>query len=180
MVPVAAKPVRWAPLSNINVVVDQAKAYVDASQVGSADGIEVTATESAVLSALSLGAAVAGAGGAEGGFGGAGSGSVALNVVANTVGAYIVGSTGAGKGVSSASGAIRLTANDAAVLTATAGSLDIAGAGGSGGGTAVAVGASIATNIMVDTVKAFIDASSVSTSVMTSRSTPTISRRSQP
>ena len=54
----------------VNVVANQNQAYIDSSTVSSAGSLDLSAKETGIVSALSIGAAVAGAGGAGGGTGG--------------------------------------------------------------------------------------------------------------
>ncbi|MDK9703142.1 MAG: DUF4347 domain-containing protein [Sulfuritalea sp.] len=139
-----------------NNIENQVKAYIDSSTVNSVASLELTAQETGVITAVSIGAAVAGAGGAGGGFGATASGSGSGNTVKNTVAAYVAGTTSASS-VSSSSGAVKLTATDATAITAVSGSLSVSGAGGAGGGAAGAVGVSASNNDIANTVSACID-----------------------
>ena len=146
--------------ASTNSIQNEVKAYIDSSTVTSAASLEITAQETGAISAVSIGAAVAGAGGAGGGFAASAAGSGSGNTVRNTVAAYIGGSTTLAN-VSSTAGAVKLSATDATAVTAVAGSLSVSGAGGAGGGGAVAVGVSAASNDIGNTVSAYTDHASV-------------------
>jgi hypothetical protein len=148
--------------SAVTNVQNTVKAYIDASKVTSNANIELSATESSYVTAVSIGAAVAGSGGAGGGFSGSAAGAGSANTVRNTVSAYINNSTGANKGVSSTGGAIKLSATDATHISAIGGALAGAGAGGAGGGAAVAIGVSAASNDVANTISAYVSNSTVS------------------
>ncbi|MCH8129679.1 MAG: hypothetical protein IIC70_07260, partial [Acidobacteria bacterium] len=125
-----------------NVIVNKTTAYIDDSDVISSDGgINLNAASVAVVTAPTFG----GGGGGTFGFGG----SLALNVVVNTTSAYI--SNGADV---EATGDIGAMAIDTSVVTAVAGG--IAGAG------KAAIGAGVATNVVVNDIFAYIDDAEVS------------------
>src|SRR5207247_5965814 len=88
----------------------------------------------------------------------AGAGAGSGNTINNTTEAHLARST-----VSTDSGrTVRVLAADNSSINASAGALGIAIAGGGGGGGAAAGGASMAVNMITNTVRATVDASSVS------------------
>ena len=142
-----------------NVVANTVSAYIDHANVSTAaHDIELSATESAALWALSMGGAGAGAGGAGGGAVLAVAGAASVNVTSNKALAYIANTSVV---TAPAATSVKLTATDTSAISAIGGGMAGSGAGGAGGGAAGAVGASVATNTTTNQVKAYIDSSQV-------------------
>nr|WP_293778378.1 DUF4347 domain-containing protein [uncultured Oxalicibacterium sp.] len=143
-----------------NNIQNSVSAYIDNSLVTSAGGVSLSAMQTATIESLSIGGAVAvqaGGGGAAVAAAGAGSN----NTIKNTIAAYVNNSLGSTKGIR-ASGAIALTASDDATITANAGGVGIAIMGG-GAGAGVSMGIAAATNVIENTVDAYFDKATVST-----------------
>ncbi|MBD2516808.1 DUF4347 domain-containing protein [Nostoc sp. FACHB-973] len=136
------------------------KAYIDNSTVSSLSGVELTATSTANIRALSMGGSVSGAGsatGLAGAFAGAGAGS------GNTIVSEIEAAIKNGATVN-ASGNVKLSATDKSTIKADAGGVAIGVALGSTTGAALTFGAAIAENDIDNTVKATINRSNVTAS----------------
>ena len=118
----------------------------------SAGAVTLTATDNSTITANAGGAGVAGAGGAAGGVSIAVGFGVAHNDIANTVEAYINGST-----VSATSGNVSLTAQETSTSygLSVGAALALAG-GGIFAGSAAGTGG-MSENTIANTVEAFID-----------------------
>ncbi|MBD2412394.1 hypothetical protein FACHB389_10860 [Nostoc calcicola FACHB-389] len=142
-----------------NTVSDTTKATIDGSPVVG-NSVALSANSTANIDAFTLGAALSGATGNGGGVTGSGAGSSSNNTISNTIEASINNSNN----VTADSGSVTLSAIDTSTINADAGGVAVALAGGSSGGTAVSVGAAIATNTIDNTTKATIDKSTVNAS----------------
>ncbi|HEV3085266.1 MAG TPA: hypothetical protein VGY66_36260, partial [Gemmataceae bacterium] len=143
----------------INHIADTDEAYMHASTVqATGHNVTLTATETGLIEALSVGGAVGvGAGGGDGvGVGAAGAGSG--NTIANFVYAYIA----AGSLVTTLNGGnVVLMATDTSTITANAGGVGIGAAIGGANGTGVSFGVAASTTDIENNVKAYIDGSTV-------------------
>jgi len=125
----------------VNDIADSVDAFVDGSTITAAAGsVELGASSTAAISALTLG----GSGAANFALGG----SVSTNLLRNSIGAYISDSA-----TVTARGRVGVTAADKARIRG--------GAGGIAGSKSNAVGAALATNDILDTTKAYVEASTV-------------------
>ena len=142
----------------INDIENQIRAIIDHSTVTAASNVELTATSSATVDALTIAVAVGASGGEGKGFtfGGAGSGSG--NTIKNIVEAGIKNGS---KVTTNGTGLVKLSATDTSTITADAGGVGIALAGGQGGGTALTAGVSVAINDIENQIRAMIDSSTV-------------------
>ena len=132
-----------------------------ASKVTSAaSDVELSATSSPEIKALTIGVAVGATGGA-GGIAGSGAGSGSGNTIGSTTEAYITSSGGASLGVTANGGAVTLTATDNPTILSSAGSLAVGLNLGGFGGAAVSVSVSAATNDIANMVYAYVDGSNV-------------------
>ena len=142
----------------INDIENQIRAMIDHSTVTVPSNVELTATSSATVDALTIAVAVGASGGEGKGFTFAGAGSGSGNTIKNTVQAAISnGSTV----TTSNTGSVTLIAGDTSKIIADAGGVGIAAAGGQGGGTALTAGVSVAINDISNQVLAVIDGSTV-------------------
>ena len=146
----------------VNVVTNTVEAYLDQSAVDSSGGVSVSATETATVSTLSIGGAVA-AGASTGSgtsAGGAAAGAGSTNTVSSDVEAYDDGG-----GVSAAGGSIAIEASDTSVIYTTAGGL-AAGVAGTAESSVVGVslGISAATNIVTNQVLAWVSGADLTAS----------------
>jgi (2Fe-2S) ferredoxin len=110
----------------------------------------VDAQSTAVVVSVAIGFAVGGAGGAGGGVTFGGSGSISVNVITNTVKALIVG------GSVTTGDTLTVNAKDRSLITVVAGAISAGGAGGAAGGGSAQAGASVAVNVIKNTVSAGI------------------------
>ncbi len=140
----------------INDVSDTASAEIDAGSVTSATGVDLDASSSATILALTVGVAGSVGGGAAGGISIAGAGSGSGNTVDDTVAAEI----NDGASVTAEGGAVDLSASDAPSITAGAGAAALALSVGAANAS-VSVGISAASNLITDTVTATINNSTV-------------------
>ena len=146
-----------------NEIYNTIKAYVDSSKLTSASNINLSATSTPLVKALTIGVAVAVSQG-EGGIAGSGAGAGSGNTVENTVLSYISDSQkNAGLGVA-AGGTITVSANDNPTIDAVAGALSVGVAVGSQAGVAGSVGISVSINEVSDTVEAYISNSTLGAS----------------
>ena len=149
--------------SATNDIANVVSAYIDGSSVSAANGlnIELTASETAVLTTMTLGGSFAGSGGAGGGVSVAAAGAGSNNIVKNKISAYVANNSVV---ATTGGGSVKLTASDSSSLGAIAGGLAGSGAGGAGGGGAGSLGAAAATSTIQNEVKAYIDTSKVTSS----------------
>ncbi len=145
----------------VNDIENTVWAYADGSTLTSAGTLSVSASETAIITALTIGGAVAVGAGGSNGVGVAVAGADSNNTVKDNVQAYLSNSTsGGGKGIS-ATGAVTLSATDISTITANGGGVGVAvGAGGSNG-AGVSVGFSAAVNDVENTVWAYISNATV-------------------
>ena len=136
----------------INNIGNTVTATIDGSTVKSAGGVSVDAGSDASILAVAVGIAGALAGGQGGGIALAGAGSGSGNTISNTIEATIQN----GSQVTSA-GLLTVSATDNSSITAGAGSLTIAVAGGQGGGFAGSIGVAAASNEIDNNVTAAIE-----------------------
>ncbi len=142
----------------VNAIGNTTLAYVDTSHVNSAGDVNITATGSPTIEAITIGVAVAVNASGEGGVAGSGAGAGSGDTVQNTVLAYINNS-----GVSSSAGAIAVSATDKPTIQTVAGALGLGVAVGLFGAGA-SVGISVATNDVQDNDWAYINNSTVTAS----------------
>ena len=128
-------------------------------------GLEVTATESATVEAITIGVAGSISGGSGSGFAFAGAGSGSGNSITTNTEAEIQSSsvTTADSTGDPTSAAVEVEAHDTGAILAISGALGLSGKFGSGTNGSVAVGVSIAINNVTPTVLAEISGSSVTT-----------------
>ena len=143
-----------------NDINNTTQAFIDSSKVTSASDVELTATSTPNIEALTIGVAIAASASAMGGLAGSGAGSGSGNTIADTVQAYISARSGANLGVFANGGAVAITATDSPTVEAAAGSLAFDFQIG-GGGLTASVGISVAINDVEDKVFAYIDDSTV-------------------
>jgi hypothetical protein len=144
-----------------NDIANTVEANIDGSAVtgvgvGSVPGVELTATSTASIQALTI----AGAGSAATGNNGlaiSGAGAGSYNTVGNTVSATVTGGALADGG----SGSVILTADDQSTITADAGGISVGLAISKNTNAAITVGAAAAVNTVANTVQATIDGSRV-------------------
>ncbi|MCU0963385.1 MAG: hypothetical protein MUF48_25115, partial [Pirellulaceae bacterium] len=134
------------------------QAVVDRSTITSAADVELSATSSGTIDALTWGGAVSLSGGAGGGVSLAGAGAEASNWIHNSVTAAIRNAST----VQAQAGWVKLAATDTATITAHAVGGSMALAGGAGGAVTIPIGAAVADNVIENVVKACIDSSVVS------------------
>jgi hypothetical protein len=148
-----------------NDIENTVKAYIDSSKVTSAGAVTLAASETATISALTIGGAVAVGAGGGNGVGVAVAGAGSSNTVKNDVEAYIKNSNDSVsaniQGVTAQAGAVSLTATDTSTVTANGGGVGVAVGGGGGNGVGVTVGISVAINDIENKVWAYIDNSTV-------------------
>jgi len=142
-----------------NDIGNDVQAVVDAATIVSGGEVELAATSTATINAVTFGGAVAIAGGAGGGISGAGAGAHAINEIRNTVKALVQDSSDI---TTHDSGSLILRAEDTPTITADAIGGSVAIAAGAGGAGAIAIGAAVATNDIDNIVSAAIDGSTVS------------------
>ena len=142
----------------INHVADQVQAVVEDSTVTVSGNVELSATSTATIHALTIAGTVGAAGGQGGGFSFAGAGSGSGNTVRNTVKAEILDGSAI---KTTGAGVVTLTATDTSKIIADAGGVGIAIAGGQGGGAAVTAGVSIAHNDIQNEVSATVSSSTI-------------------
>lgn len=140
-------------------VLDNSLHTGDDASILAAQDIRLSAASTATIDVLSIGGAVSVGDSGQTGLSGAIAGAVSLNTIENTIEAGINGF----EAVESASGGIYLTSTDTATITAdTVGGAISWGSGTSGAGFSLAVGVAVANNQVNNTVKAFIQDSTVS------------------
>jgi hypothetical protein len=145
----------------VNDITDITRAVIDDSTVASDAGVGLDSDSTAVIEALSVGAAISVAASGQGkvSLAGSGAGGSADNSIANTTEAYIAGgsdvSTGAGD-------ALTITVTDENRITADAAGGSIAASfAPSGGSFAAAVGVGLAENEIGNTVRGYISGGTV-------------------
>ena len=144
-----------------NLINNTIEAYLDSSKVSSTGTIDLMATSTPTVKALTIGVAIGLAASADAGFAGSGAGAGSGNTVNNTVESYFNNCQESdGLGVSS-DGAIMVSANDNPTIGAVAGALAVGVAAGIGGGVGGSVGISVSVNDVNDTVSAVINNSTV-------------------
>ncbi|MCS7045434.1 MAG: pre-peptidase C-terminal domain-containing protein, partial [Gemmataceae bacterium] len=154
-----------------NHIENSVKAYVaNATARATGANLDVTAAETAEIDAISVAGSVAIGGGTLVGVAGAGAGGDAKNTVRNTVAAYAQSSTLATLN----SGHVRLMATDDADVNAinVAGAVSVAAS--AYGSASIAIGASIANNDVQNTVRAYSQATTITSAgsvVVTAAST---------
>src|SRR5262249_36469711 len=125
-------------------IADSVETFITDSSVTAAGNVELSATETAVITTLAIGGAISAAIGEGGGGAIAVAGSESDNTIKNKVWAYIKNSRASGSTVVSAgtggAGHVTLSATDSSTITANGGGAGIAVAGGAGGGVSLAVG----------------------------------------
>ena len=141
----------------VNVIGNTTVAYVDGSHVNAAGDVNITATGTPTIEAITIGVAVAVNASGEGGVAGSGAGSGSGDTVQNTVLAYINNSV-----VSANPGAIAVSATDSPYILTVAGALGVGVAVGSTLGVGASVGISVSINDIQDQVQAYINNSMVS------------------
>jgi len=114
-----------------------------------ANVIELSAISNATSWALTLAGAASGAGGAAGGLAASGAAASAANTIVNTVESLIQKGSSV---ISAGDATLTVAAQDSSLIMANAGGGAFAGAGGAGGGVAVAEGASLAVNTIINHV----------------------------
>jgi len=151
-----------------NTITDTNSAYIEASKVTAADMVSLDANSTATINSTAFGvsASVAVGGGAAGA--GAGSGAASKNTIKDTIEAYIQdGSTVTVSGTED--DAVRLSAVDHSRTTSNSGAGSLAVSGGGGAALSLAAGASDATNLITNTIEAYIgDPSRVADSTLVS------------
>jgi len=140
----------------INNISNIVRAYGNAASIV-ANSVSLDAVSTATIDALTIGGAIAVQAGQGAGFNGSGAGSGSGNTITNTVDAYIKGSST----VTANQGTVAIRAKDLSKIRADAGAASIA-IGASQQATAIAVGASIASNTVNNKVRAYISGSTVS------------------
>ncbi|MFB3079252.1 MAG: hypothetical protein ACE1Y4_14735, partial [Lysobacterales bacterium] len=140
----------------VSDITNTVRAYISGSTVNSGGGVELYASSEASIWALSLGGAFSGSGGAVGASV-AGAGSVATNIIHNTVEAYIKNSSD----VSTSNGkSLLISAQDKADIQANAAAQSISFII-SVTGAAVSIGTVISVNEIGNTVQAYIEDSKI-------------------
>ncbi len=139
-----------------NEIENTIEAYVDGSHLNSAGDVNLSATSTPTIEALSIGVAVGTATGGLGGIAGSGAGAGSGDTVENTVKAYINNSSVTSGGATNAS------ATDSPTIQTIAGAVSVAVATGFIGGAGASVGISVAINDVQDNVWAYINKSTVS------------------
>ncbi|MBL4826874.1 MAG: hypothetical protein JKY66_04040, partial [Spongiibacteraceae bacterium] len=140
----------------VSDIANTTRAYIDNSVVNSDGGVVIEATSDAAIWTLSLGGSFSGSGGIVGASI-ANSGSVATNIIINSVEAYIKGNSD----ISTNNGqAVLISAQDKADIQATAATQSIAFVIGSSG-AAVSIGNVVSVNEITNTVLAYIDNSKI-------------------
>ena len=130
----------------------EVKAYISGGSVDSSGLVSVAAASSGAISATTVAVAAALSGGGETGVGVAGAGVGVFNTISVDVSAYIDG----GGAHSVASDGVSVSAADTARITSLAGAAAVSASFGGEAGVSVAVGLSIAGNIITDPVTAYI------------------------
>ncbi|MHC4336124.1 MAG: beta strand repeat-containing protein, partial [Planctomycetota bacterium] len=145
----------------INEIDNDVRAVIDDSGVTATGNIELNATSTSKIDALTIGGAVAvGSSGKGAGLSFAGAGAGSGNTITNTIEAAVknsstVTTTGIGAEV-------KLTALDNSTIIADSGGFGIAvGASSQGAGASLSVGVSISDNIIENSTKAYIEGSTV-------------------
>ena len=138
-----------------NEIENTTEAYVDSSHVNSAGDVNLTATSTPMIEALTIGVAVAAATGGLGGIAGSGAGAGSGDTVEDTVKAYIDNSS------LSSAGATSVSSTDSPTIQTIAGAVSVAVASGFIGGAGASVGISVAINDVQDNVWAYINNSTV-------------------
>ena len=148
----------------VNNEMDNVKAYINNSMVTATGGdVSLTATETSIVDAWTIGGAVGGAGGGGVGVGVGAAGAGSGNFVANTVVASITGNS---TDTTKTSGDVKLTATDMSSIEAIAGGLGIGVGVGGAGGAGISLGVAAANNNISDTVQAFVNSSTVTSAGM--------------
>ena len=134
-----------------NDIEDNVWAYADDATITSASDLTFSATETAIIQALTIGGAVGVGAGSEDGVGVAAAGAGSNNTIKNHVEAYAQN----GATLTSNSGAVELLATDTSQIIANAGGVGIAVGVGSENGVGVTLGISAATNDIENSVLAY-------------------------
>jgi Ca2+-binding RTX toxin-like protein len=143
----------------VNVIANDIGSFISDSTVTTGGGVELTALSEATIWALTVGGSGAGAGSSEGtGIALSVGGAVTVNVVSNAVKASIEDSSDV---TTATDGMLSLEARDRSLVLANAVGLSGAGAGGKSSGVAASTGASLAVNVIANTVRSFISGSTV-------------------
>src|SRR5439155_17329844 len=130
---------------------------IDSATATGAGGVLLNATSTSTIDSVTAAGVVVGTGGAIGGLSFTGAGAGSGNTISDTTEARLARST-----VTTDPGQlVRGLAADNATINASAGAIGIAIAGGGGGGGSAAAGASMAVNMITNTVRATVDASTV-------------------
>ncbi len=132
----------------------EVSAYITGSSVYSNGDVTVAATSNGEITATTVAVAAALSGGGETGVGVAGAGVVVFNTIAVNISAYI-DDTGATQTIA-AGGSVTVAAVDTATILSTAGAAAVAASFGGEAGVSVAVGMSMAANVINDPVTAYI------------------------
>ncbi|HEV8062517.1 MAG TPA: hypothetical protein VGP68_21740, partial [Gemmataceae bacterium] len=133
-------------------------AAIEDATVHSAGTVDISATNSSTILAVTVAGGVSVAGGEGGGIAFAGAGAGSGNTIGNTTQAFISQNSS----VTTTQGQdVELNATDSSSITADGGGGTLAGAGGAGGGVAVGIGAAVAINTIANVTAAFIDDSTV-------------------
>ncbi len=143
----------------VNNEMDKVKAYINNSTVTASGGdVSLTAMETSIVDAWTIGGAVGGAGGGGVGVGVGAAGAGSGNFVGNTVVASITGNSTV---TTKTSGDVTMTASDTSSIEAIAGGLGIGVGIGGAGGAGISLGVAAANNNIDDTVQAFVNGSTV-------------------
>ena len=140
----------------VNTITNSAKSYVTGAEtsVSSAGEVTISAESNAYIWSLSVAGAISGSGGAIGGVSVSGAGATSINVINNTIEAYISG--GSDVTTTTMTEGIVLSALDNATIEGNAGGGAFSGSGGAIGGVSVTIGASVAVNDIDNDVNAYI------------------------
>ncbi len=138
----------------------QTKAFIINAEVEAVD-VTLEATENAIIVSGAVGLAGTKITNSEGGFSGNLAGSVSLNFIENTVEAYIKDAT------VDATGNLKLKANDTSKIYAIGGAFGVGLAAAAGSSQTAAVGFSVGVNEIDNTIKAYIDNSTINSKIGT-------------
>jgi hypothetical protein len=148
----ASNFIGWDPKAGSSQGVGQTQAFVTDSSMIISGALSATATATQVVNATVVAASAAFSGGKELGVSLAGAGADSLNQVANTVQAYIDGDTSGGIHA----GSVSVIADDTSTITAVTVGATLAAAFSGQTGVALAVGVSLAANIITSQIAAYI------------------------
>ncbi len=148
----------------INKVTGGIKAFIEDSTITASGGLDLSAEANTTIWALTLGGVGAVGKGKDSyglAFSGAGAGSV--NEIERPIAAYISGDGGFDKTISTGSGrGVTVSAEDNALIMASAGVLSVAAGVGKTTGVGGSMGASVIVNVVKDSVAAYISGAKVS------------------